>query len=889
MIPRKTPNWLLATAFGRSTVQRSLPIFAVATLSSIAMPVQAAPNVPNEFIADGYAELTDGTAWSFGTAPVLGEDAVIPHIDGGTSLALDGADLTVGSLNFLNTNGTIFLENQTSGSTNSILTLGGTGNGTNAVSGASSSDLLYVQSGGNLVLSGTNPNGGTGVLKLALGQNGSFNIAGSSTISSEITGAFGFDKTGAGTLTLSNLANTFSGGMAIKAGTVLFNSSATAGTRTNGGTGTITIGDSANTGAAAKLELNLGAGITYGNAIAIAGNGLNTINLANYFSNFTNNVSLAGNLVASTTNINNSNLRFTGAVSGAGNLTTKVGGNNTGSTVEFAAVNMVGTVTNSGTGVGSALFNGAIGSNVTGVIQDSATSTMVLNNASNTFSGLQILNGKVILKYTGSQGSTASTITLGNSGNTGAAATLEFNGAGIFSGAFSNALSVVGNGVNTLTVTGYAPTYSGAIRLNNSNLNVVSNNPNNSTITVSGGVTGVGNLNLQVIGINGASSVLLNTTAINNTGTITNSGTGVGQAIINAAIGSNVTGVVQTSATSVLNLRGTNSFTGGITIKAGQVNVRGKALGDTNATNVGTITLGDVANTGASARLNVEENGIGSTGAGSNAINVVGTGTRTISVSSWNPILSGAVTLNSTDLNIVSTNNAGSNITFTGGVTGVGNLILQSNGTTNNPGQVQLTTTTINNTGTITNSGTGARTSGTGTNLNTLISASIGSNVTGVVQNSLNSSLILSGDNSSYFGNTVVSLGTLQLTTTGVLGFVVGANGVSNSITGTNAGILTLDGSFVFDLTNAAADGSWNIVDVNNLNETYGSGFKVNGAGWAETANDNIWRYTDTKATYTFSQATGVLTGVSFVPEPSGFMLLSVGVIGLVTRRKREI
>jgi hypothetical protein len=55
----------------------------------------------------------------------------------------------------------------------------------------------------------------------------------------------------------------------------------------------------------------------------------------------------------------------------------------------------------------------------------------------------------------------------------------------------------------------------------------------------------------------------------NHTGTITNSGVGAATSVISAAIGANVTGVTQNSATSALTLSGANTYGGDTTISAG--------------------------------------------------------------------------------------------------------------------------------------------------------------------------------------------------------------------------------------------------------------------------------------------------------------------------------
>lgn len=134
---------------------------------------------------------------------------------------------------------------------------------------------------------------------------------------------------------------------------------------------------------------------------------------------------------------------------------------------------------------------------------------------------------------------------------------------------------------------------------------------------------------------------------------------------------------------------------------------------------------------------------------------------------------------------------------------------------------------------------------------------------------SASGSVITIGSGSNTFtGNiSVQNNGKLALASTGNLKFTIGASGVNNGISGTGSQILTLDGTFVFDLTGAstATGSSWNIVDVGSLNESFGltfavSGFTDNGSG--------VW----SNGNYQFSEATGALT---VVPEPSTLLLVA--------------
>ncbi len=211
---------------------------------------------------------------------------------------------------------------------------------------------------------------------------------------------------------------------------------------------------------------------------------------------------------------------------------------------------------------------------------------------------------------------------------------------------------------------------------------------------------------------------------------------------------------MQKSGGGTLSLKGTNTFSGGLVIKAGTVRNFNTGTGG-NFLGTGSVTIGDDANTGAAAALTFRGGNFTST----NPISVVGTGTASINIIGWNQTLNGPITLGR-NLTVVSSNAGGSNLTFGGGVTGTGNLVLQSNANTAaNSSRILFQTGSIDMTGSITNSGTGSTT--TVGNIDTTISSVIGTSVTGVTQNSANSRLILSGLN-TFTGNISITAGSLH-------------------------------------------------------------------------------------------------------------------------------
>ncbi len=150
--------------------------------------------------------------------------------------------------------------------------------------------------------------------------------------------------------------------------------------------------------------------------------------------------------------------------------------------------------------------------------------------------------------------------------------------------------------------------------------------------------------------------------------------------------------------------------------------------------------------------------------------------------------------------------------------------------------------------------------------------------------------LALGGVN-TYFGNTIVSNanGTLNLLNGGETRFVIGANGVSNSISGT--GSANFNGMFRVDLSGAnLTDGnSWTLVNVGTLSETFGLSFSVASTTLGDFSNDaGIWSLTDGNNLWSFSQSTGTLS-LQVIPEPSSFAALAgLSMLGFAASRRRR-
>ena len=492
---------------------------------------------------------------------------------------------------------------------------------------------------------------GAGTVSAPIILSANYNIDTSSTtlaLSGAISGVSrSLTTVGTGTVTLS-AANTFTGGLIIKSGTVIGKTSTSA--FGGSGTGTITIGNSA--GGSDDATLRGDSSSTFANPILLASNATGTLTVGT-FSN-----------VAPT---------FSGGVTGNNNLTIdnmSTGGNIL--TFSAATINNVGTVTNASTGSNAPVAIGAvIGTNVTGVIQNSSTSVMTLS-ASNTFtSGLTILKGTVAGITSASAfgsvtgGGTNGRITIGNSAGGSDDATLQ-GGATL---TYANPILLASNTTGTLKI---STTYSAGAGV---------------TPTFSGGVTGNNNLVIDYPRTFGAVyGITFSGVSVNNAGTITNASTGTNTVIISAVIGTNVTGVIQNSEGNLLVLSASNTFTSGLTI------LKGVVRGQTSVNAFGSVTGG-----GTNGRIT-----IGNSAGGSDDATLQAGSNLTFA----NPIL---LASNTTGTLMVGTYGNVSS-TFSGGVTGNNNLVIKNDSASANP--VTFSTGAINNVGTVTNVSTGTSAGG---------------------------------------------------------------------------------------------------------------------------------------------------------------------------------
>jgi len=125
---------------------------------------------------------------------------------------------------------------------------------------------------------------------------------------------------------------------------------------------------------------------------------------------------------------------------------------------------------------------------------------------------------------------------------------------------------------------------------------------------------------------------------------------------------------------------------------------------------------------------------------------------------------------------------------------------------------------------------------------------------TGLLRQQGTGGVLLSAIN-TYTGNTEVIGGTLTLADNAGMKFLV-TDTASNKVTGTATAVF--NGDFTIDTSAVTVTtGSWTLVDVGTLTETFGPTFTVAG-GWTE--NSNVWTKSGGGVTWTFTEATGVLS-----------------------------
>jgi autotransporter-associated beta strand protein len=586
------------------------------------------------------------------------------------------------------------------------------------------------------------------------------------TLASILSGAGAITKLGAGALTLSG-ANTFQGGLTLSAGSVNINNA------TALGTGTFTIGAGLtidNTSTGAIIESNNNAQI-WGGSFTFTGT--NALNLGSGA------VTMSAAVTITTTA---STLTVGGAIGDGGSafLLTKagagtlgLGGANThsGGTKITAGVLLLANA--AAVGTGTFTVNA-------GVIDNTSGSAMTLtnNNAINfggnfTFTGTNDLNlgtGAVTLAANTTITASASVMTIGGAITGAKSLSKSGNGTLTLSGSngFTNGVTLSAGqlNINTSTALGTGTfslgggiidnTSSGALALTNAQ-------------TISNSFTFVGSNNLSF----GTGAVTLSG---NITATITAGTLAEGGAISGAK------SIAKTGA-GTLTLSGNNTFTNGVTLTLGQLNIN-------SATALGTGTFsingGTIDNTSGSA-ITMSSNNAQTWGGG---FGFIGTSDLNLGTGAVNLSGSRIITTTTGDLTIGGVVSGAHQLT----VTGTGTLTLSgantySGGTVLSSGQLNINSATALGTNTFAiNGGTIDNTSGSAITFTNNIAQTWGGDFTFIGSNALS----LGTGVVTLSANRIVTISASTLTEGGIIA------GAAISLTEAGAGTLAVTGSNTF-------------------------------------------------------------------------------------------
>jgi autotransporter-associated beta strand protein len=436
--------------------------------------------------------------------------------------------------------------------------------GSNTIAGPAP---VTVASGATLKLGSSNvlPDGaGAGNVTI----NGTLDLNGKSDTINALTGSGSVDNTltaTTSTLTVgANASGTFPGTLKNTVGTLALTKTGNtdfilSGTNTYSGATTVNQNRLFISGSAA-FSPNTAVTVNTGGSLILNASGTPTFNQSitlNSVSNLSlrqaatlSNVTLptSGGVIFNNDDVPTQAISLASAVALSGDLNVQVGGGSGAPGI----VTLTGILSGSG-----------------GSLTKIGSGTLTLGGANTFTGGVTLKNGTLESKTTPTTLGTG-TVTMGGAGSTGA----TFITGQPNSNPFVINAPISGSFVIGANGAGSGFTMSGPITLNGNltfqTFNNTISGTTKATANLTGGITGTGNLLLNNLGL-AANTISINTATVNHAGTITLQGTAAGDTTISAAIGSNVTGITQNSATSLMILSGENTYPGNLTVNAGLV------------------------------------------------------------------------------------------------------------------------------------------------------------------------------------------------------------------------------------------------------------------------------------------------------------------------------
>lgn len=604
-------------------------------------------NQASAWTPSGSPGLTSGNTTSTDTATFDSTTRTIA-----STIAVD-AGRNIGNITFNTTNGNGYTLNGGSlvlSANGTILTTGGGAGQSNINTGMTLQGNYTFTANSNLQLNSTAASftaaAGLGSVTMTIG--GTYGAGSSNTVltTGNITESAGSTltlvKTGSGRWQ-TNGNNTYTGGTIIKAG-YLGLGLATA----KLGTGVITLGD---TSGSNDVILAAGSNVSLANDInVIAGSSGNLTLMRPGGSGpgtFSGNITLGNNLVLVHNNGAAQNLNISGNITGTGNIIDR--SLTAGTTNISGSINMTGGITNDTTAANSPLtISGSLGSNVTGVTQNSTLSVITLSGANTNYAGTTTINqGNITISGSGTLGNGRAPLVVNNT-NTGAGRsnlltlsttldttvgslsgtiatpssgtnnatittqtsrnfTVNQTTPGSFAGVIggSGSFTLGGSSNNTLTLSGIN-TYSGGTTINNGTLalgHATNTLADSGAVTVSGGTLAIG-ANSDTVG-----AVTLSSGSITgSTGVLTASSFGVQSGSISAKLAGNapltksasgnvtITGALNTTNTAgnVIRVTGGSSGSNSILSLSPSVSSVTGANSNNNSVSIGD-TFGDYA------------------------------------------------------------------------------------------------------------------------------------------------------------------------------------------------------------------------------------------------------------------------------------------------------